>query len=449
MARDTELRFLRYLPGETVVHRLWAGTKILAVGAVSLALSLRPTWRSLAIVGVIVDCRVDRGAYPRGAAPRIPAWIVTVLVMGGLVSVMWGPAPHRRILGVQVSTTAADQWTRLLLVGVELLTLAAVVGWTTRLGDLAAALRKLLRPLRVLRVPSTRSRSRSRCACGASRCWPRSCGCCSRRAVSARSCGRSGSARRCANRSIFSSRRQPCAYAGAASWPTRSRRGAGSARSPRAPADRRVVTAWFWGCWRSPSHWWQYWEGDHTRTGPAAVTIAVRGRRRHRHHRRVEYRVGCSMPRPPTRSTIQPANRPTPIAGQRNGSVRRARCSRWRAAAGSRARRGAELRAPPHRGPRTGINLGTESCYRPLAGQIAARGNACGNGNCACAATISSTATVGTSYHGWGKAVDLTVDGNSLTDPNSPRRSGSTRTRGRTAGTTPRSRCPAHRARLP
>jgi hypothetical protein len=73
------------------------------------------------------------------------AVIVTVLVMGGLISVMWGPAPHRRILGVQISTTAADQWTRLLLVGVELLTLAAVVAWTTRLGDLAPALRKLLR----------------------------------------------------------------------------------------------------------------------------------------------------------------------------------------------------------------------------------------------------------------------------------------------------------------
>ena len=153
MARDTELRFLRYLPGETVVHRLWAGTKIVAVAAVSLALSLRPTWRSLAIVGVIVIAALIAARIPRGAVPRIPAWIVTVLVMGGLVSVMWGPAPHRRILGVQVSTTAADQWTRLLLVGVELLTLAAVVGWTTRLGDLAPALRKLLRPLRVLRVP--------------------------------------------------------------------------------------------------------------------------------------------------------------------------------------------------------------------------------------------------------------------------------------------------------
>jgi energy-coupling factor transport system permease protein len=151
--RDTELRFLRYLPGDTVVHRLWAGTKILAVGAVSLALSLRPTWRAIGIVGVIVVAALIAARIPRGAAPRIPGWIVSVLLMGGLVSVMWGPEPHRRILGVSVSPRAADQWTRLLLVGVELLVLAAVVAWTTRLGDLAPAMRRLLRPFRVLRLP--------------------------------------------------------------------------------------------------------------------------------------------------------------------------------------------------------------------------------------------------------------------------------------------------------
>jgi energy-coupling factor transport system permease protein len=151
--RDTELRFLRYLPGDTVVHRFWAGTKILAVGGVSLALSLRPTWRAIAIVGAIVVFALAAARIPRGAIPRIPGWIVSVLVMGGVVTVLWGPAPHRRVLGASISVTAADQWTRLLLVGAELLVLAAVVAWTTRLGDLAPAIGKLLRPFRVLRLP--------------------------------------------------------------------------------------------------------------------------------------------------------------------------------------------------------------------------------------------------------------------------------------------------------
>jgi energy-coupling factor transport system permease protein len=151
--RDTELRLLRYLPGDSVVHRLWAGTKILVVAAVSLALSLRPTWRALGIVGAIVVVTVTAARIPRTAVPRIPGWILYVLVLGGVVDVMWGPSPHRQLLGVSISITALDQWTRLLLVGVELLALAAVIAWTTRLGELAPAIGKLLRPFRALRLP--------------------------------------------------------------------------------------------------------------------------------------------------------------------------------------------------------------------------------------------------------------------------------------------------------
>jgi D-alanyl-D-alanine carboxypeptidase len=121
-----------------------------------------------------------------------------------------------------------------------------------------------------------------------------------------------------------------------------------------------------------------------------------------------------------TQSPIQPGNRPTPIVGQVNGLVApgalvtvEGDCRLARAAAGSFVHLLAAARG-------AGIDLGTDSCYRPLADQIATRSDACSKGNCACAATISGTATVGTSFHGWGKAVDFTVDGNSLTDPFSP-----------------------------
>jgi ribosomal protein L24E len=117
---------------------------------------------------------------------------------------------------------------------------------------------------------------------------------------------------------------------------------------------------------------------------------------------------------------IQPGNRPTPIAGQVNGLVApgalvtvEGDCRLARAAAGSFVHLLAAARG-------AGIDLGTDSCYRPLSDQIATRADACSKGNCACAATISGTATVGTSFHGWGKAVDFTVDGHSLTDPFSP-----------------------------
>jgi energy-coupling factor transporter transmembrane protein EcfT len=151
--RDTELRPLRYIPGDTPVHRLWAGTKILSVGAVSVALSLRPSWRALALVGALVVGAIAVARVPRGAAPRIPGWIVMVLAIGGVIEVMWGPSPRWEVVGVSVSRTALDQWARLLLVGAELLALAAVVAWTSRLGDLAPAMGKLMRPLRLVRLP--------------------------------------------------------------------------------------------------------------------------------------------------------------------------------------------------------------------------------------------------------------------------------------------------------
>jgi energy-coupling factor transporter transmembrane protein EcfT len=151
--RDTELRPLRFIPGDTPVHRMWAGTKIVAVGAVSIVLSLRPTWRTLALVGALVVVTIVAARIPRGAVPRLPSWILMVLVVGGLIDVMWGPSPHWQVGGISISKLALDQWTRLLLVGIELLALAAVVAWTTRLGDLAPAMGKLLKPLRVVRAP--------------------------------------------------------------------------------------------------------------------------------------------------------------------------------------------------------------------------------------------------------------------------------------------------------
>jgi len=151
--RDTELRPLRYLPGDSAVHRIWAGTKIVTVAVVSLAVSLRPTWRAIGLVGALVVVTIVVARIPRGAVPRIPSWVWMVLALGGAIDIMWGPAPHKHVLGATISTTAADQWARLLLVGVELLALAAVTAWTTRLGDLAPAMGRLLRPLRVVRVP--------------------------------------------------------------------------------------------------------------------------------------------------------------------------------------------------------------------------------------------------------------------------------------------------------
>ncbi len=118
-------------------------------------------------------------------------------------------------------------------------------------------------------------------------------------------------------------------------------------------------------------------------------------------------------------SPINPNNRPTPLSGAVNGVVARSRlvnvapdCMTARAAGPSLARIFAMARE-------VNVALGAEQCYRPLSDEVkfAKQANLPGN-NPACVATVGTASNgtpVGHSYHGWGKAGDLTDAGRSLT----------------------------------
>lgn len=116
---------------------------------------------------------------------------------------------------------------------------------------------------------------------------------------------------------------------------------------------------------------------------------------------------------------ITPANRPTALAGQVNGEVAPTRlvrvapnCLSAREAAPSLRRLFTLARA-------ANVALGAEECYRPLADQVRYAHAAQRPGaNPACVASVGRTPggkPVGHSFHGWGKAADLTEAGRSLT----------------------------------
>src|SRR6478736_2891806 len=117
-------------------------------------------------------------------------------------------------------------------------------------------------------------------------------------------------------------------------------------------------------------------------------------------------------------SPITPANRPLPLPNAVNGEVPRSRlvnvapgCVAAREAAPSLMRIFTMARQAQ-------IALGAEECYRTLADEVkyANQANQPGN-NPACVASVSRApngAPIGNSYHGWGKAVDLTDGVNSL-----------------------------------
>jgi hypothetical protein len=108
-------------------------------------------------------------------------------------------------------------------------------------------------------------------------------------------------------------------------------------------------------------------------------------------------------------SPIHPENRARGLSGETNGQVRpealvgvEGDCRAARGAGPSLALMLAAARAD-------GVALRPGDCYRPASQQSSAKSNACGKGNCACAAGT------GTSMHGWGEAVDFKDAGGTLT----------------------------------
>jgi energy-coupling factor transporter transmembrane protein EcfT len=151
--RPSELHLLRLVPGNTPVHRLWAGTKLLAVAALGVVLSLQPTWPAIAVAGGFVMVSLVLAGIPRGAAPRLPRWFVFGLALGAVLTLRSAQTPTAKVLGITVSLGGVDEWARLTLLAVVILVAAALVSWTTPLSEVAPALARLGAPLRWLRVP--------------------------------------------------------------------------------------------------------------------------------------------------------------------------------------------------------------------------------------------------------------------------------------------------------
>jgi energy-coupling factor transporter transmembrane protein EcfT len=151
--RATEMTFLRLVPGTSVVHRLWAGTKILVAAELALMLSIAPTWPMVGVTAAVVLVELLVARIPLGAFPRLPNWIFLFLVVSALLSMLSSVKPVFDVGGITLSLGALNQWALFTTLAVVLVVSGAVVGWTTPLGDVAPALEKLFRPLRWLRLP--------------------------------------------------------------------------------------------------------------------------------------------------------------------------------------------------------------------------------------------------------------------------------------------------------
>nr|MDQ2753949.1 energy-coupling factor transporter transmembrane protein EcfT [Actinomycetota bacterium] len=93
---------LRHISGDSPVHRLWAGTKLVAVGAIGVTLSFFPWWAAGVLMAVFLAVVVRVARIPRGAWPRLPVWFYVALLVGGAVALVAGGPPALTIGGVHI-----------------------------------------------------------------------------------------------------------------------------------------------------------------------------------------------------------------------------------------------------------------------------------------------------------------------------------------------------------
>jgi energy-coupling factor transport system permease protein len=144
---------LRPVPVDSPVHDLWAGTKLLAVAAISVLMTFYPGWVAIALIAALVLTAARLAHIPHGALPSIPLWLWAVIAVGGITAAMGGGDPTVHVDGVALALGGLLNFVRITALSIVLLGLGAMVSWTTNVAEIAPAVATLGRPLRALRIP--------------------------------------------------------------------------------------------------------------------------------------------------------------------------------------------------------------------------------------------------------------------------------------------------------
>jgi energy-coupling factor transport system permease protein len=147
------LVLLRPVPGRTVIHDLWAGTKLLLVAAIGVLLTFYPGWVPITAVAVLILIAVRLARIPRGVLPTIPRWLWVLLLLGAVTAAFAGGSPAVTVAGTELGLGGLLNFLRITALSIVLLALGALISWTTNVAEIAPAVAALGRPLRWLRIP--------------------------------------------------------------------------------------------------------------------------------------------------------------------------------------------------------------------------------------------------------------------------------------------------------
>ncbi|MEZ0350551.1 CbiQ family ECF transporter T component [Mycobacterium sp. pR1184] len=141
------------VPGDTVIHKLWAGTKLLVVVGTAVLLTFYPGWVTIGLLGALTTAAVWLAHIPRGAMPSVPRWMWFMIALGFITAAVAGGSPVVSAGGLHVGLGGSLHFLRVTALTILLIALGAIVSWTTNVAEIGPALAALGRPLKVFRIP--------------------------------------------------------------------------------------------------------------------------------------------------------------------------------------------------------------------------------------------------------------------------------------------------------
>jgi energy-coupling factor transport system permease protein len=144
---------LRPVPGRSVIHELWAGTKLIVVAGIGVLMTFYPGWVPIGTVAALVLTTAWLAHIPRGALPSVPRWMWILLLLGGVTATFAGGSPVIDLGSIDVGLGGLFNFLRITALSIVLLGLGAMISWTTNVAEIAPAVATLGRPLRALRIP--------------------------------------------------------------------------------------------------------------------------------------------------------------------------------------------------------------------------------------------------------------------------------------------------------
>ncbi|OBB18016.1 hypothetical protein A5662_00290 [Mycobacteriaceae bacterium 1482268.1] len=144
---------LRPVPGRSVVHDLWAGTKLIVVAGIGVLLTYYPGWVPIGAVAALVLFTAKLARIPRGALPSVPRWLWFLLALGAVTAALSGGSPVIDLFGLELGLGGLLKFLRVTALSIVLLGLGGMVSWTTNVAEIAPAVATLGKPLRFLRIP--------------------------------------------------------------------------------------------------------------------------------------------------------------------------------------------------------------------------------------------------------------------------------------------------------